>query len=166
MSQALTPRRIEGRHVLAIFLAFFGVMLAANGAFVYFALSTFGGVETEDAYRKGLDYNATLGEANAQASLGWQPALALDAASGTLTLKVADKTGKPVTGLKITGVLMRPVTNVGDRKLDGFVEQAGGIYVERLDALVPGTWIADLAMQWETGIPFKMRERLWQPPKS
>ena len=165
MSQAMT-RKIEGRHVLAIFIAFFGVMLAANGAFVYFALSTFGGVETEDAYRKGLDYNATLGEANAQASLGWKPALALDAETGTLTLKVADAAGKPVTGLKITGVLMRPVTNTADRKLDGFQEQAGGVYVERLDQLEPGAWIADLAMQWETGIPFKMRERLWLPPKS
>lgn len=166
MSQAMTIRRIEGRHVLAILVAFFGVMFAVNGAFVYFALSTFGGVETEDAYRKGLDYNATLEEAGAQASLGWQPVLALDAPSGTLTLKVADKAGKPVTGLKVTGVLMRPATNTSDRSIDRFAEQGSGVYVGRIDKLEPGTWIADLTMQWETGIPFKMRERLWLPPKS
>ena len=165
MSQALT-RKIDGRHVLAMFIAFFAVMMAANGVFVYFALSTFGGLQTEDAYRKGLGYNATLGEATAQASLGWQPALSLDAATGTLTLKVADTAGKPVTGLKVTGMLMRPVTNTSDRRLDSFEEQAGGVYVEHIDGLEPGTWVADLVMQWQTGIPFKMRERLWLPPKS
>ncbi len=165
MSHAMT-RKIDGRHVLAAFIAFFGVMLAANGVFVYFALSTFGGVGTEDAYRKGLDYNATLGEANAQATLGWQPALSLDAATGTLTLKVADSSGKPITGLRVTGLLMRPATNAADRKLENFEEKTGGVYVARLDALEQGAWIADLVMQWETGIPFKMRERLWLPPKS
>lgn len=165
MSQALV-RRIEGRHVLIALLAFFGVMFAANGAFVYFALSTFGGVDTEDAYRKGLDYNATLAEAGAQAARGWQPVLAYDEAAGVMTLKVTDKAGAPVAGLRVQGRLMRPATDSFDRPLDGFEEHAGGIYLGRPKKLEQGSWIADLVLTAPDGIPFRLRERLWLKPKS
>jgi nitrogen fixation protein FixH len=165
MSQALV-RRIEGRHVLFALVAFFGVMFAANGAFVYLALSTFGGIETENAYRKGLDYNKTLAEAGAQAALGWRPVLAYDATAGVLTLEVADQTGAPVTGLAVQGMLMRPATSSFDQKLERFEEHAGGVYLGHAPKLEHGTWIADLVLTSPKGIPFRLRERLWLEPKS
>ena len=48
----LFPERIEGRHVLLALLGFFGFMLLANGIFLYYAVGTFNGFETTDAYRK------------------------------------------------------------------------------------------------------------------
>ena len=60
---------IEGRHVLMGLIAFFGVMLLANGIFVYFAVATFSGGDTSNAYRKGLNYNDTLAAAELQTRL-------------------------------------------------------------------------------------------------
>ena len=65
-------RPITGRKVLWMLLGFFGVMMAVNGIFVYLALSSFSGLETVNAYVKGLDYNATLRRGAAQKALGWQ----------------------------------------------------------------------------------------------
>ena len=62
---------IEGRHVLIGLVAFFGVMLVANGIFVYYALETFAGGDTSDPYRKGMHYNETLAEAARQDERGW-----------------------------------------------------------------------------------------------
>lgn len=158
--------RIEGRHVLAGLLAFFGVMLVANAIFVYFALSTFGGLDTEDAYRKGLAYNATIEEASAQANLGWQANLAYDANLDVLTVTIADKAGRPVSGLDITGRLLHPATTARDVELQRFQDHGGGRYVLARDPTVEGGWIADLVVQSSTEPPFRMRQRLWLPPKS
>ena len=51
--RAWLAKGIEGRHVLIGLVAFFGVMLVANGIFVYYALETFAGGDTSDPYRKG-----------------------------------------------------------------------------------------------------------------
>ena len=63
---------IEGRHVLMGLIAFFGVMLCANGIFLYLAMTTFAGGDTADPYRKGLNYNETLVAAERQAERGWR----------------------------------------------------------------------------------------------
>ena len=44
---------------------------------IYKALTTFGGVETPDAYRKGLAYNQRIAAEEAQAGLGWHDELSL-----------------------------------------------------------------------------------------
>ena len=48
--RAWLAKGIEGRHVLIGLVAFFGVMLVANGIFVYYALETFAGGDTSDPY--------------------------------------------------------------------------------------------------------------------
>lgn len=106
--------RLDGRHVLAGLIAFFAVVAFANAIFVYFALTTFGGIDTEDAYRRGLAYNATIAEAYQQSALGWQTSLTYDNAKGALRLTIADREGGPVAGLSISGRLSRPATSRQD----------------------------------------------------
>ena len=56
-TRALPAARISGlrgHHVLAGFLAFFGVVLAVNGAMIYSAISTHTGLVAIEPYRKGL----------------------------------------------------------------------------------------------------------------
>jgi nitrogen fixation protein FixH len=165
MSTALTTK-IDGRHVLAGLIVFFAVMLLANAIFVYAALTTFGGVDTEDAYRKGLAYNATLEEASRQATLGWETSLAYDESRSLLSLEISGQDGTLVTGLTITGRLLRPATSRFDRRLGVFEEQKGGLYVLHVTALDQGAWIADLTAQSSDHPPFHLRERLWLPPRS
>lgn len=158
--------RIDGRHVLAGLAVFFAVMLIANAVFVYFAVTTFGGVDTEDAYRKGLAYNTTLSQASAQAELGWKTELAYDAGPGQLALTIADAAGQPVNSLDISGRLVHPANGALDIALDRFEQRGDGHYVLALDPGLKGAWIADLAIESSRETPFRMRQRLWLPPKS
>ena len=65
-------RQFTGKHFLIFIVSFFVVIIAANGMMAYFAIDTFSGLETDDAYRKGRDYNRTLELAQKQAELGWK----------------------------------------------------------------------------------------------
>ena len=156
-------KRIDGRHVLAGLLAFFAVVAFANAIFVYSALTTFGGIDTEDAYRRGLAYNATLTEADQQSALGWRTSLTHDRANGALRLTIEDRESRPITGLSISGRLSRPATSRQDLNLAHFEEHAGGVYEIALGAMPSGNWIADLVVQSVGNAPYRMRERLWLP---
>ena len=61
-----TGRRITGRQVLFGILGFFGVVFAANGAFIFFALDSFTGLATDSPYQRGIEYNQTLAAAAEQ----------------------------------------------------------------------------------------------------
>ena len=50
---------LRGVHVLLMVLGFFGVIFAANLVFVFVSLETFSGIETENAYEVGRNYNET-----------------------------------------------------------------------------------------------------------
>ncbi|MEZ5925840.1 MAG: FixH family protein [Hyphomicrobiaceae bacterium] len=158
--------RIDGRHVLAALLAFFAIMLIANSIFVYFAITTFGGIDTEDAYRKGLAYNATLAEAESQSGLGWRTALSYDETGRAIQVRIADSQDAPVVGLRLSGRLLHPASSRLDQAIDRFEERAGGLYVLPAEPSSRGAWIVELVAQSSTSAPFRMRHRLWLPPKS
>jgi nitrogen fixation protein FixH len=151
---------LTGRHVLLSLLAFFGVMLIANGLFVYFALSTFTGSDS-DPYRRGLHYNDTLAAAERQTDKGWQSALSYDAAKGRLLLGLTDDKSRPVRGLQIKAVVGRPVTDKEDRTLE-LQEQASGVYAADID-LPSGQWVISAATPDEprSGVPaYQFKQRL------
>ena len=54
-----------------IFVAFFAVIIAVNLVYIYLAKSTWRGVETENSYQKGLNYNEVLKQEKKQQELGW-----------------------------------------------------------------------------------------------
>jgi nitrogen fixation protein FixH len=151
---------LKGRHVLMSLIGFFGVMLIANGLFVYFALSTFTGSDS-DPYRRGLHYNETLAAAERQAEKGWQSALSYDAGKRRLTLGLTDHQSKPVTGLQIEAVVGRSVTDKEDHALS-LKEGAGGVYSADID-LSPGQWVVSAATpdESESGAPaYQLKQRL------
>lgn len=132
-------RKITGRMVLIGFIAFFGVIIAVNGTFMYFALSTWPGLTTEDAYKKGIAYNHTLDEAAAQRAVGWQSGILIDT-TGKLTLMLADKNRQPVHGAIVTVSLSRPLGDARTYNIT-LVERADGHYESRFVAPMPGRWI-------------------------
>ena len=106
--------RLQGRHVLAIALTFFGVVFAVNGVFLFAALSTHTGVVANEPYRKGLAYNARIAAADRQDHLGWSDAVSMSA-DGTVSLALADKAGAAIEGLQVQATIGRPSTGRYDR---------------------------------------------------
>jgi nitrogen fixation protein FixH len=134
---------IEGRHVLAVLIGFFGVMVAANAVFVYFAVATHSGGDTSKPYQKGLAYNRTIEADLRQAGLGWRTELAYDDDSGRLDLSFLDQAAMPVTGLRVGARLARPATDKDDRRVT-FTEASPGVYAAIVH-LAPGLWILSIA---------------------
>lgn len=161
-----TANKFTGRHMLAWLGGLFGAMLLANGIFVYYALTTFTGLETQHAYREGLAYNSELARARAQAELGWQVELTqgpLADGGVDFTLRYTDRNGAPVTALTIDAVLRHPATKARDRKII-LRETAPGTYHGRVAGISAGQWEIRLAATAATGAtdtPHQQIERLW-----
>lgn len=132
---------VQGRHVLAGLIGFFGVMLLANAIFVYFAVATFSGGDTSKPYQKGLNYNQAIEADAAQAERGWQSEI--DYQAGTLTINFSDKEGAPVTGLHVAADLARPVTDREDRRV--FLQEVSEGRYEAAVELPQGLWVISVA---------------------
>jgi nitrogen fixation protein FixH len=162
----LAPRVITGKHVLFTLLAFFALILATNTYLVTKAISTFGGIETTDAYRKGLTYNKRIAAAEKQSALGWTTALDVDR-SGSIIFKPLSSEGKPVTALTVTGTLGRPATNQFDIPLT-LSEETAGTYRANAGELENGAYIISLKAEWQSanGSPetYETRRRVWLSP--
>lgn len=140
--------KLTGRHVLIIMILSFGVIFAVNGFFIYEALSTFDGIEADDAYQRGRAYNKDLAAMEAQKALGWKAELSqpVSAAGGIthLAARFTDKTGAPLTGLKVSATFFRPVM-VGADQTAIMRETAPGRYEADFKLGYDGNWIVRLA---------------------
>jgi len=161
---ARSGRELRGRHVLAMMLAFFALILAVNSVFIYLALDTFRGLSTDNAYLKGLDYNRTIAAAEAQTALGWQTRLeagpAADGNELVLRLQVADRDRAPVDGLAVDGMLRRPVDDGHDQLLV-FAAAGDGWYEARAPLPQPGQWDVRLTARTGDGRQHRLEQRLW-----
>ncbi|TAK47679.1 MAG: nitrogen fixation protein FixH [Xanthobacteraceae bacterium] len=110
------PRPVSGRMVLVTLLAFFGVVFAVNAYMAYAAIHTFGGVETDSAYKVGLAYDSEIAAAEAQQGRAWQVEAALSGndAGRALQVSVRGGGGAPEAGLAAHVKLIHP----GNRQLD------------------------------------------------
>lgn len=157
-----------GRRFLFSLLAAFGIVFAANGLLIYNALSTFDGIEVDDAYQRGRAYNQTLEAMAAQVALGWhatvevtEPPLSgssLHAAHVVVTL--ADRAGRPLDGMKLHTTFWRPVS-VGDDQSFLMRETAQGRYEGDAHLAFAGNWILRLAGIGPKGEKFAHEERVF-----
>jgi nitrogen fixation protein FixH len=160
----LIPRRphgVQGWHVLAGFLAFFGTIFAVNVALIYEAVSTHTGLVANEPYRKGLAYNDRIAADERQARLGWTETLEVGR-DGHVTLALAERDRRGVRGLKVEGVLGRPATNRHDVKLV-FAETAPGRYEAKTAGVAEGSWLIALEARTQSGAEpiYRSRRRLW-----
>lgn len=130
-----------GWHVMASLLAFFGLVIAVNAAFIATAIKTFPGEDVQRSYLQGLNYNATLRERAAQARLGWMASAALIHVQGgaALDVELKDRFGAPIDGLNLNGVLRWPTDSRKDRALK-FEALRNGLYRAMLPDLAEGGW--------------------------
>lgn len=154
--------RITGWHILGALVAFFGVIITVNVIFLYYAVTTFSGIETEDAYRKGVAYNARLEEARQLDRLGWQGRITATK-EGRIEFTLLKDDGAPVRGVDVEGRIGRPSTDRFDADLV-FTDIGSGRYVADKAGLAPGNWIVSLEASDpldKTAPRFRIKERLW-----
>jgi len=111
------PRELTGRKVLAMILAFFGVIIAVNGYMAHEAISTFTGVDTDSAYQAGRRFGGEVAKAEAQDARHWRvEANVARAGDGNVALDVSarDAANAPLRGMTATASFERPT----DRRLD------------------------------------------------
>jgi nitrogen fixation protein FixH len=107
--------------VLACLVGFFATVAAVNGVMIYAAVSTFGGVETGNAYRAGLAFAQDIADAQQQDARRWQVRAELSPDKDGATrveLLVLDASSQPVAGLDAILRLAHPT----DRRLDRVLE--------------------------------------------
>ena len=155
---------ITGRHVLAGFVLFFGIVFGVNGYMVYGALSTFDGIETEGAYQKGRAYNHLLERMDEQRELGWRTALSTTALPGEghrtrLAIDFRDADGKPVQDLSVHGTFWRPVAAGADE--DAMLREVSpGTYEADFELAYPGNWLVRIAAEGANGETFVQEQRV------
>jgi nitrogen fixation protein FixH len=139
---APTERPLKGWMVLAMITAFFGTVMIANGALIYFALSTFSGEEETNPYEHGLAYDKDIAAAHAQDALHWQAVVHLARlAAGEpprLEFALRDAQGQPLAGLAVVATLEFPASKRFDRTID-LVEEGPGVYRGEA-AVAAGQW--------------------------
>ncbi|NJR13875.1 MAG: hypothetical protein HC779_06455, partial [Phyllobacteriaceae bacterium] len=69
---AETAFTLNGYHMLAIFVAFFGVIVAVNLTMARFAVTHWTGLVVKNSYVASQNYNGWLRQAAASKALGWQ----------------------------------------------------------------------------------------------
>lgn len=110
------PRQWTGQMLLFCLLGFFGVVFVANGVMVREALSTFGGLETESAYKAGRMFEEEVAMAKTQDARQWHVDAKVTPAAddARLDIDVRDAAGRPLTGIDAAATFERPT----DRRMD------------------------------------------------
>ncbi len=147
-------RWLGERWVPLAFGAFCLAVLAANGAMIALAVATWPGLETADAFRKGIGYNAALSAAREQEALGWRVELDFrptGARRGRVELRLADAAGRPVERAAVSADLVRPARQGHDFAALLERDPAAGRGVHALEAEFPLSGVWDVRLRVEDG---------------
>lgn len=112
--------RLNGRRVLYILIATFGVVFAVNAYMIWRAIGSFPGVVTESSFRDSQRFNAEIAAAQAQADRAWKveaDAVRGDDGVARITLTALDREGKPLTGVTFHARLEHPAERALDHQI-------------------------------------------------
>ena len=160
------PRELKGVHVLAAMLLFFGAIIATNVAFSIVAIRSFPGEDERRSYLQGLRFNETLAQRSAQQALGWRATAGIEGRGdmAVISVQIADRAGRPVSGLTLDGKLRRPATTRDDIEFV-FRSVGNGVYSAEVRGLAAGGWTLHATASRGTE-QFELERRLtWTPPR-
>lgn len=164
MTAIAAPRRLTGRAVLAMLLAFFGLVAGVNAIFIVVALRSFSGVSTVGAYQRGLAWNRELAAAVAQRAQGWRAQIEAVRTDDDVRLRatLADAAGLPLDGLVVRAELRRPTSQGHDASIQ-LAAEGSGRYGAAVALSLRGQWNLRLEAAGLDGATHVVEERLWLP---
>lgn len=144
-------RELTGKHVLAITVAAFSVIIGVNLVMAFKAVGTFPGLEVANSYVASQKFDR---ERAAQTALGWTVTPSYEAETKELVLSITDRQGQPVEVQDLVVTVGRP-THVRQDVQPQF-QFENGVYRASL-ALEPGRWNIHLTATSPDGTPFRQR---------
>lgn len=132
-------RGFTGKHMAALLVAGFGVVIAVNLLMATLAVGGFSGVVVDNSYVASQNFNGWLREARHQQALGWT-AVPQRLSDGRVVIAT---TGVP-TGAMVSASLRRPL---GQRETTAlsFSQGQTGRFLSR-EVIGPGRWIVRLTI--------------------
>jgi nitrogen fixation protein FixH len=144
---------LTGKHVLAITVSAFTVIIAVNLLLAFKAVSTFPGLEVQNSYVASQGFNERKA---AQEALGWQ--LAPSYAGGRIDLAFTDRAGVPVRVTELEVLIGRTTSTMDDAR-PVFVAM-GDVYSAEL-GLARGKWMVKVTARSIDGTLFEQRSELF-----
>jgi nitrogen fixation protein FixH len=133
--------RLQGWHVLAILLGFFGVVGGVNAVMLRMALTTMPGLDARNGYDESQRYNRRITDAEAMDARGLKVSAELGRAGtgAELQIGVQARDGAPLAGAHVSARLEHPAIRSRDLTLE-LIEYAPGRYAARVDDIAAGGW--------------------------
>ncbi len=144
---------LTGKHVLAITVGAFSVIIAVNLVLAFKAVSTFPGLEVQNSYVASQGFNTRKA---AQEALGWH--LAPSYAGGRVDLAFTDRNGLPVAVTDLDVLIGRTTSTMDDAR-PVFVAM-GDVYTTELP-LARGKWMVKVTARSLDGTLFEQRSELF-----
>lgn len=144
---------LKGRHVLAIAVGAFGVIIAVNLVMAWQAIRTFPGLEVANGYVASQTFDA---ERRAQEALGWS--LKPDYREGRLTLRMTDMQGLPALVRSLDVLVGRTTESREDMRPE--MVRVAGVWEADL-TLARGKWMLLVEAEAMDGTKFRQRLELF-----
>ena len=149
-----------GKRILAWFVGFFLVVFSANGIMAYFALKTWTGLETDDAYVKGLNYNNEIENARSQITSGWEVVISEkpDTMTGRLEIQLT-RPAESFPPTQITATFIRAVQEGYDQEI-ALSPLGNNLYGAPVELPLVGQWDVLIVVNSQNEPIYKLRDWL------
>jgi nitrogen fixation protein FixH len=142
ISQSSRPvHKSTYRWIPWVFVAAMGVVIAVNGALVYFALGSRSAVVGNSPFEEGRRFAQILARQNAQNEQNWQVAAGYfgDLHQGRIEIELRDAAGKPIDNAQVLVRVIRPVGHLPGEALT-LQGQGNGRYANSYTMAAAGQW--------------------------
>ncbi|MER8884895.1 FixH family protein [Mesorhizobium sp. M0500] len=148
-------REFTGRHMLAIILAFFGVVITVNLTMATLANTTWTGLVVENTYVASQQFNRKSKEGRTQAALGWTGKLTI--AWGEVRYGVTDA-GKPVRLHSVKVLFRRPAYEKEDESIKLALASGQEFAAQHMPR--DGVWIVEIDADAGLARPYRDVRRI------
>ncbi|MER9311159.1 FixH family protein [Mesorhizobium australicum] len=150
------PGEFTGRHMLAIILAFFGVVIAVNLTMATLANTSWTGLVVENTYVASQQFNKKAEEGRAQAALDWTAKLTI--AWGEVRYGLTDAVGKPVPLYTVKVLFRHPAYEKEDESVT--LALASGQEFAAQHMPKDGVWIVEIDADAGLARPYRDVRRI------